>query len=226
MPPTSELRAWHTSFNPASIAVSIYSAPAERRQVVSAAAVRARLAVHVDLILERGSHSADAHWEHVGVSFDELYDVVRMGGAVDVHLMVIGDTDASLDTALRETIHTVVQVKPRSLSLSAALMTRLGVMLPELRSRGVGLWLELGCREHVDVLEACEEAIDGALIMLIETGTLQQAQAHLLDKIPAIRSNTGPDFMIGVDGGVTREIAAQALGRGASIVVSGRALLG
>ncbi|WP_176980746.1 hypothetical protein [Paramicrobacterium humi] len=205
--------------------MSVYSAQADNRRYVAAAAAQASVPVHVDVILARRSRATDARWEHVGVSMDDLDDIAGFGGAIDVHLMVLGEQDDSVDTALQQTLARVMLVRPRSVSLSSELLNRTSAMAAELRSLGVAVWLEIGCREPVDILEDFGDEVDGVLVMLIETGTSQRAQVQLLAKIAPIRARTAADFGIGIDGGVTKEIAAQALRAGASIAVSGRALL-
>jgi hypothetical protein len=65
------------------------------------------------------------------------------------------------------------------------------------------------------------ESVDGALVMFIQPRTKQRADPAHLEKV----SRLARILPVGVDGGITREIAAQCFQAGARYVVSGRDLL-
>jgi pentose-5-phosphate-3-epimerase len=56
--------------------------------------------------------------------------------------------------------------------------------------------------------------------MLIESGTKNSADRTHLNKVPALATAR----KVGIDGGVTASVAAEAWEAGATVIVSGRAL--
>jgi ribulose-phosphate 3-epimerase len=91
-----------------------------------------------------------------------------------------------------------------------------------IRAGGAQAWVAVAPATPLSRLEACLDAIDGVLIMLIEPGSTDLADIALVDKV-ALASHR---IAVGVDGGVDDAVIDACLVAGAQYVVAGRRLLG
>lgn len=213
--PGALIASWAAGLQPAIVAASIYALPPADRIRGARAAHDAGCWVHVDVILR---HREGAGLRSVGVTLDQLAAVTAAipDAAVDVHLILLGDAPDDLrDRAVDEVGERLVQLSPTRLSATPAILDRLG---PRLRAANpeVELWGEL----WPGLEWSGVTSVDGVLVMLIEPGTKQLAHpdrlaavAHVAARLPA-----------GVDGGISREAAGEAMRRGASYLVLGRSL--
>lgn len=225
MPPgDSPFQPWYQEFTGAGVAVSLYAAAPHERLRLASEASKIGIRVHADVIMRQTADADGSRWLHTGVppaQIDELGPLAH----VDLHLIAIGTLDDELLLTARSILHPMIRAVPRSVALSAALLSALRPEISELRARGANILLEVGHHESPHIIEPHIGEIDGALVMLIETGTSQSARPDLLEKISVLVTSEGESFIVAVDGGVTRDIAAEAIERGAQLVVSGRALL-
>ncbi len=212
--PTVSLQPWYFSHEPEAIGGSLYALPAEHRREAAQLLTEHGSTVHIDMILGRDDRQ-------LGVTPDQLAglrDTVP-DARLDLHLISVGEDSALVAANERQVLELAAQLKAARVTLSAAALARNGAAVQALRDAGVQIWLEIGPDDAVDTTLAARA--DGALVMLIEPGTTDSADASHLTKIAALP----PDWVSGVDGGVTAELARTSLAAGASYVVSGRALL-
>ena len=202
------LAPWHTDF-PGLLAGSVYAAPGSRLSAAQALA-EADLAVHIDVM-------AGAEGLPDGVSLAELrtistaIDTRRIG----VHLIGSDDfVDAVLPTVLEERPG-VVFLPWQAFSAERA---------DAIRAIGGSAWIAVW-REWDGLGDPqWPSEPDGVLVMLIEPGSRDPAR---LDRISLVTACTArlTDMPVGVDGGVTEDVAALCAAAGAGHMVVGRALL-
>lgn len=206
---------WVADLRPATVAASLYALPPTDRVQGATAAHDAGCWVHVDVILR---YREGAGFSSIGVTIDQLAAVVDTlpGAAVDVHLILLGDSPAGLrDRAVDEVGEQLVRLAPTRVSAAPPILDRIG---PRLRSAnpGVELWGEL----WPGLEWTGSTPVDGALVMLIQPGTKQHADP---DRLAATAHLAGL-HPVGVDGGISREAAGEARRLGVSYLVLGRSL--
>lgn len=184
---------------------SLYAVAAESRPAAAAELAARGLRVHVDLIVGAGGHR--------GVTPDALRAVraAAPDAVVEVHLIVDG---GDLDLAVAEAVEAAVDVRAEFLVLPREAPA---VAAAEaLRAAGVALWRQVSPDDAADV----PDGADGALVMLIAPGTADDADPALVDRVAALSGR----MPVGVDGGVTPELAERCVAAGATTIVAGRAL--
>jgi pentose-5-phosphate-3-epimerase len=209
------LAPWFATLPESVLGGSLYAVPRELR--VDAATVLAAngCAVHADMIVS-------ATGEQLGVSPDELLAVraALPDARIDVHLMLVDDVFAEGQSdAVADVLRTAEAVGAERVATSPALLDLPGDVFPDLRRAGVPVWIEVGPGHDGSGLP--REGVDGALVMFIRPGTTDSADPAHLGKLAEL-ANVLP---VGVDGGVTAELATASVKAGATFIVSGRALL-
>lgn len=202
------LAPWHAEF-PGLLAGSVYAAPGSR---VSAARTLADagLDVHVDVMAVSDGLPA-------GVSLAELQGISATvdGRRIGVH--VIGSSDF-VDAVLPK----ILAARPGVVFLPWHAFS------PEraeaIRAAGATAWIAVW-REWDGLGDPqWPSDPDGVLVMLIEPGTRDRCR---LDRIGLVAACTArfTDLPVGVDGGVTEDVAPLCAAAGAHQMVVGRALL-
>lgn len=204
------LQPWHRDLGDHVVSGSLYAVPRALRLEAARALDEARCRVHVDVVLGPDGHQ--------GVGWAELYAVREAlpGAVIDLHLIVLhgrpGDDEALAVRAAQE-------LRLATLATAAPVIRRNRAGLDAVRARGTALFEQVtpgtpGTGEPHDHL-------DGALVMLVTPGTTREpADADALTTVETL-ARTLP---VGVDGGVTPEIARRCRDLGAELVVSGRHL--
>lgn len=191
---------------------SLYAvAPAEREAAATALAARG-LNVHVDVVI-------DPAGRHRGLTPDEMRAAraAAPDARLEVHLIVDGaEPGADSDRAVGETIAAAIETRVAVVMLPPELCAEPGALVAALRSAGIAVWAAIGPHDAAVV----PAGADGALVMLIEPGTLDSADPALVDRVAEL-SRRRP---VGVDGGVTEELAERCIAAGATTIVAGRAL--
>jgi len=202
------LAPWHAGF-PGLLAGSVYAAPGSKLCAAQTLADTG-LGVHIDVM-------AGCEGLPAGVSLTELQtistaiDTHRVG----VHLIGSDDfVDAVLPTVLAERPG-VVFLPWQAFSPERA---------DAIRAAGGSAWIAVW-REWDGLGDPqWPSEPDGVLVMLIEPGSLDRCR---LDRINLVTACTArfTDMPVGVDGGVTEDVAALCAAAGARHMVVGRALL-
>jgi len=205
---------WAARLTGAAVSGSLYAVAAPHRAAAAASLAEEQMAVHVDAIIT-------AAGEHRGVTPTELRMVRRKlpSARVEVHLIVDGGA-ADLGERARGAVDVVI---------AAAIETRVDlVVLPTalhrdpasarvaLRAAGIAVWSEVAPADRPIV----DRAADGALVMLIAPGSDDGADPALVSRVAEL----SPRMPVGVDGGVTPELAERCIAAGATTIVAGRAL--
>jgi pentose-5-phosphate-3-epimerase len=115
-------------------------------------------------------------------------------------------------------IETAIEIGADCITVSEQRLGRHRGALDEARALGIDIWLEVP--PDNPGLEVPED-VDGTLVMFIKPGMKQRADPAHLAKV----SRLARILPVGVDGGITPDIAAQCFQAGACYVVSGRGLL-
>ncbi|MBU4273246.1 MAG: ribulose-phosphate 3-epimerase [Planctomycetes bacterium] len=98
-------------------------------------------------------------------------------------------------------------------------------LLEEIRSLGAGAGISLNPPTPVDSLEGCLDLCDLVLVMSVMPGFGgQEFDPAAPDKLRRLRELAGPDVLLSVDGGVSRDTAGTCVEAGADILVTGSAL--
>ena len=210
-----QLASWFASLPDSVLRGSLYSVASESRLAAAIVLAANGCAVHADMIVS-------ATGEHVGVSPAELLAVraALPNARIDVHLMLVDDLylDGQSD-AVGDVVRTAEAVGAERVATSPALLDLPGDVFAGLRRAGIAVWIEVGPRHDGSGLP--RDDVDGALVMFIRPGRTDSADPTHLDKLARLATL----LPVGVDGGVTAELAAASVEAGASFIVSGRALL-
>jgi pentose-5-phosphate-3-epimerase len=206
------IAAWANTFAPGTISGSVYAVPASLRVEAARILTDQGHRVHVDFIIADDGNA-------IGVTPEDL---TRMAKEVpearfDAHLILPEHniTEAVLKAAA-SSIHALAQVRTETFALSPQAMETFADLLRSLRERKVSIWTEVPVGADPTHLHH----MDGALVMLIESGTRNEADRSQLRKVSALATTTS----VGIDGGVTATLAAEGRDAGADVIVSGRAL--
>jgi len=206
---------WSHDHSGCTIGGSLYAVEQRARSRAAQALAAAGCDIHADVIL-------DEHSRHRGVTWSELSEVRRLlpNVEIDLHLINLGQPrPTQLLLHLERAIQAAVSLRCHRITVVPAQIGQHRDRLDRLRAAGHQLWAEVSPREAADTIKALD--VDGALVMLIEPGSKDQADLQLLDKVTQLR----PSMSVGVDGGVTRRNARACQDAGASYLVSGRDLL-
>lgn len=218
---TITLAPWHRTVSDA-LAGSLYAVPPELRTHAAHVLADANVAIHLDVII-------DTDGDQVGVSLEDLLRVraERPDARVDVHIIVLelalGATETRQSTrrvrrALLDTLAVSATIRAERVSASPTLLNIEPDAWARVRSSGAEVWAEIVPGDDGMTLP---DGADGALVMFIRPGTVDQAAPDRLQVIAEL-AQTMP---VGADGGITAELAQRCVEAGASVVVSGRALL-
>lgn len=206
------LAPWANTFAPGTISGSVYAVPASLRVEAARVLTNQGHRVHVDFIFADDGSAA-------GVTPEDLLRMSKEvpGARFDAHLILPEQdfTEAVLEAAA-SAIHALEQVRAETIALSPQAMETFADLLRSLRERKVAIWTEIPVGTDPTDLNHP----DGALVMLIESGTRNEADRSQLRKVTALSKTTN----VGIDGGVTATLAAEGRAAGAVVIVSGRAL--
>jgi pentose-5-phosphate-3-epimerase len=194
------------------ISGSVYAVPAANRLHAARLLTGHGHRVHIDFII-----AADG--THTGVTPEELLLIHRTvpGARFDVHLIVPStDMNGLVRSAAETSIRTAGDVKAEFFALAPRVLQEFADALEELRTKEVPIWAEVAIGDDLTGLRRT----DGALVMLIESGTRNAADPSQLLKVARLAGTTP----VGIDGGVTATVADEALQLGADVIVSGRSL--
>ena len=204
------LRPWHRDLGDHVVSGSLYAVPYAARLEAARALDEARCRVHVDVVI--GAHG------HEGVGWAELYAVRDLlpDALIDLHLIVLHDGPCADEAVAVRAAH---ELRLATLATAAPQIRRNRAGLDAVRARGTAL-LEQVVPGTPGTVEP-HDRLDGALVMLVPPGTTREpADAAALTTVETL-ARTLP---VGVDGGVTPEIARRCRELGAVVVVSGRHL--
>jgi len=210
--PALGLALWARNFAPGTISGSVYAVPAASRLQAARLLADDGHRVHVDIIItDDGTHT--------GVTPDELLLMHRAvpEARFDVHLILptikmIDPVKSAAETAIRA----AGEVKAEFFALAPRVLQDFADALEDLRTKEVPIWAEVSIGDDLTGLRRA----DGALVMLIESGTRNAADPSQLRKVARLAGTTP----VAIDGGVTAAVAAEGLQLGADVIVSGRAL--
>ncbi|GAB3811461.1 hypothetical protein GCM10028820_02730 [Tessaracoccus terricola] len=203
--------AWTTSL-PVDVAASVYALPPELRVAGAGTAHRAGQWVHADVILRR---DADGNLHNTGVDTGDVGRILRKlpGVRVEVHLMVLAD-GPDVAQAVADVGRSLQGLGVRRWVARSEVLAWLAPSIAD----GVERWVEVSGAPGQD-----DAAADGFLVMLIEPGTKGVADPAAIDVVAELAGGRG---RVGVDGGVTPEVAASVVAAGGRHLVVGRALWG
>ncbi|MEO5316262.1 hypothetical protein PV772_19450 [Pseudarthrobacter sp. CC12] len=203
---------WASAFAPGTISGSVYAVPASLRVEAARLLTDQGHRVHVDFIIADDGNA-------IGVTPEDLIRIAKEvpEARFDAHLILPEHniTEAVLKAAA-SSIHALAQVRTETFALSPQAMETFVDLLRSLRERKVSIWTEVPVGAGPTHLDH----VDGALVMLIESGTRNEADRSQLRKVSALATTTS----VGIDGGVTATLAAEGRDAGADVIVSGRAL--
>lgn len=135
---------------------------------------------------------------------------------LDVHLM-IATPERLVDQFVEAggdhlTVHIEATKNPRDL-------------LGQIRRQGASAGLAINPGTPLAAIEGCLDLCDSVLVMSVEPGFGGQAfEPVALEKLKALRKAKGPDFRLGVDGGVNEKTIAACAAAGANWFVVGSAI--
>ncbi|WP_136588139.1 MULTISPECIES: hypothetical protein [Actinomycetes] len=209
------LAPWGRVLRAHGLAGSLFAVNAADRVAAAHALDAEGLAVHADVILDRGG-------AHRGV---DPAQIERIRGdlphaRIDVHLILDDDTLTRTAEIVAETVAVSERVRAERLTVSRAVLRAHRAPLQGARSRGLPVWCEVVHNDH-EAATAADEDADGCLVMLIRPGTTDLADSGGLATIRSLQGRVP----VGVDGGVTEDLARVCADGGVSPIVSGRALL-
>ena len=210
------LQPWHRDYGDYVVGGSVYAVEPALRVEAATQLAAANCRIHADVIL-----GPDAR--HRGVSWDELAAIRHAipTGRIDLHLILLGQSVGPVRIAEeRLAITTALDIGAEFITVNRQSLTLHAAELAAARAAGMNLWLELPPARSGAAAPSID--IDGVLVMLIQPGTKQAANAAHLAKVERLATQ---GMTVGVDGGVTRDIAAHSLQHGARYTVSGRDLL-
>lgn len=223
----SGLLAWTEALPTGSVYASLYAAPETARHEVAAACASAGIPVHLDLILDRDERG---NLVHRGVSPELVEGLAWRQPDAECEIHVILLERAAPGPEVYAVVAEILELAERARALRVALPAVYAEdadLTARFRNQGGAIWTVVSPTD-IDRPAASgppvEEmsSVSGALVMLIQPGTQQQARPELLSHVPALV----PAFTVGVDGGIDSLLATRAISLGAHHVVVGRALLG
>ena len=197
-----------------STAGSLYALPPASRPAAAALLHAHGHWVHVDVLTEGGRAVG-------GVEVETLAAVRAALPAARVEVHVIERAAGPADPGPDDLLGRLLAARPQRLVLPPAWCAAESPAARRIRTSGGELWTEVAPSVGIDVVRGLGDAVDGALVMLIEPGTREVAD---LSRLEAVRQLAGY-LPVGVDGGVRLEHTAACLAAGAVHLVSGRALL-
>lgn len=214
-PDTIALAHWHSAHPSGTIAGSLYAVPAAHRVAAAQLLTAAHCLIHADVII-------DDRGRHIGVTPRELRDIAAQlpFNQIDLHVIVLpGEPNGMTTATLRSTLRLAAALPISRLHVAQQLLQTHRPLLEDLIHGPIPIWIEVSPSDPLPELPLTDA--DGLLLMLIEPGTTQAANPGRIHDLSVLARA----LPVGVDGGVTSDIARQAANAGATLVVSGRALL-
>jgi hypothetical protein len=202
------LAPWHADF-PGLLAGSVHAAPGSRVAAAQTLA-DAGLDIHIDVM-------AVSEGLPAGVSLAELQMISAVvdPSRIGVHLIGSGDF---VDAVLPK----ILAVRPGVVFLPWQAFT--GEHVQAIRATGGSAWITVW-REWDGLGDPqWPSDPDGVLVMLIEPGSSDRCRVHRIGLVTACTARFA-DLPVGVDGGVTEDVAPLCAAAGAHQMVVGRALL-
>lgn len=211
VPSQIRIAPWHQGLGGVTVAGSIFAIAAPDRMAAAAALASEGCGVHADIVI-------DGNGVHQGVTAMELERLheAAAGVVIEVHVIVIGTLGHAGAIVIRQVLELAARQRVERIILSKKLIDQFADELASARSAGVALWIEI----TPDSAEP-ETDVDGALVLFITPGSAEVADARALESIPPLAAR----LPVGVDGGITAELALASIKAGASHIVSGRALV-
>lgn len=203
---TTGITEWRERF-PGRVAGSVYAAAAADRVRIARELADAGMDVHVDVMASDEGHPA-------GVSLGELREIAATVQRSRIGVHLIGSA-AFVDAVLPE----VLSTRPGKVFLPWHAFT--ADRAEAVRGVGSAAWIALWNEWDGNGSPSWPVRPDGALVMLIEPGTSGTSR---LGQLAAV-SSCANEVPVGVDGGVTEDVAPLCLTAGAESMVVGRALL-
>ncbi len=219
---TVTVAGWHAAV-PNALAGSLYAVAPELRMQAAHVLADADVAIHLDVII-------DPDGDQVGVTLEDLLNVRTEApdARVDVHIIVLERADAAADgyeqsarrvrRALLDTLAVSAVIRAERVCASPALLNIEPAAWARVRASGADVWAEIVPGDDGNTLP---DGVDGALVMFIRPGSVDAAAPDRLQVI----ADLARSMPVGADGGITSELAHLCVEAGASVVVSGRALL-
>lgn len=203
---------WAQEFVGTGLAGSLFAVDSADRIDAARRLDSAGFAVHADVII--GADGA-----LVGVTPDEVRAVrERVPNArLDLHLIVHPAASGAISSALDSVIALGLSTAAERLTVSTDVLRSHPAVVQDARRAGLPVWCELLMGDTAADLDDT----DGRLVMLITPGSTDAADPAAMSLARTFRGITA----VGVDGGVTHELAREAADLGAVPIVSGRALL-
>lgn len=212
------LSKWSEDHPPDLIAGSIYVVPASQRQNAAEVLVAAGHWVHADIIL-------DHKGQHVGVTPNELHQIRRAlpQANIEVHFITLTPTAPEMAGGhrLAEVVTSLEGIRPQRVDIPLTFLQFHSSLVARLRDAGTEVRIVTDETMQRETIAAAGETVDGVLLMLIEPGTMREADPDLMRSIAEL----APRGSVGVDGGVNSSIATTCFKGGASYIVSGRSLI-
>lgn len=218
---TVSLAPWYVNV-PNALAGSLYAVNPSLRIRAAQLLDDAGVAIHLDVIV-------DPDGDHVGVTLEDLVAVrsAAPDARVDVHLIILersdGHPERSSNTirvhrALQSTLKAATSIGVERVSASPALLDIEPLAWQAVRESGAEIWAEIVPGSDQTTVP---DHVDGVLVMFIRPGTVDRAAGDRLQVIKELAQS----LPVGADGGITSELAQRCVSAGATVVVSGRALL-
>ena len=151
-----------------------------------------------------------------------VVEAVRRATAVplEVHMMVEKPDDTAIQYA---------KAGADIVTLHIEGLTKTEETLAAIKAEGSQAHLAISPGTPVSYVEPFLSSCSGVLVMSVEPGFGGQAfQSSAIDKIEElheIRTSTGHDFCIGVDGGISTKTIASVAHAGADLIVAGSAII-
>ena len=142
------------------------------------------------------------------------------GVPIEVHMMVEKPDDTAIQYA---------KAGADIVTLHIEGLTKTEETLAAIKAEGSQAHLAISPGTPVSYVEPFLSSCSGVLVMSVEPGFGGQAfQSSAIDKIEElheIRTSTGHDFCIGVDGGISTKTIASVAHAGADLIVAGSAII-
>jgi pentose-5-phosphate-3-epimerase len=209
--PRPVLRAWVTPPE-VSTAGSIYAVAPDLHLPAARLLHEHGRWVHFDVVTEAGRPAGGVPLETLAAVRAALPDA-----RLEVHVICRDAGPAPLDAVLDQ----VLAAQPGRVVLPLQACDATTPLPRRVRAQGAQVWAEVAPDARIGDPHALRAGADGALVMLIEPGTRQDADLARLETVRML----APHMQVGVDGGVGPDNTADCLEAGAVHLVSGRALL-
>ncbi len=151
-----------------------------------------------------------------------VVEAVRRAAAVplEVHMMVERPDDTAIQYA---------KAGADIVTLHIEGLTKTEETLAAIKAEGSQAHLAISPGTPVSYVEPFLNSCSGVLVMSVEPGfggqAFQSSAIEKIQKLHEIRTSTGHDFCIGVDGGISTKTIASVAHAGADLIVAGSAII-